>query len=109
MDVLARCPVCEGRGTVPFGFYLSQTGQILSTGTGIETCRSCDGKGIVPAGGVVWHKDGPLAQIETMARWLDDPLDAEHRRKVQTNLRAAADALQREVVELRAGLEARDP
>lgn len=41
----------------------------------------------------VWHKDGPLAQIEAMAEWLDWPLDAEHRRKVQTNLRAAVAAL----------------
>ena len=41
----------------------------------------------------VWHKDGPVAQIEAMIEWLNDPLDAEHRRKVQKNLGASADAL----------------
>jgi len=40
-----RCPVCGGRGLVPFNFY---TGiDVLSVGTGDISCRSCDGKGIV--------------------------------------------------------------
>jgi hypothetical protein len=44
---VSTCPVCQGRGTVPFGYYLTQTGQILASGTGVETCRSCEGGGYV--------------------------------------------------------------
>lgn len=36
-----RCPVCEGRGFVPAGFYGSQVG------TNPIECRACGGKGIV--------------------------------------------------------------
>jgi DnaJ-class molecular chaperone len=39
-----RCPVCEGRGVVPYGFYGDQ-----GAGTGAEPCRSCGGTGIVTA------------------------------------------------------------
>lgn len=39
-----RCPVCEGRGTVPNGFYF---GGGYSTSTTPETCRSCNGKGYI--------------------------------------------------------------
>jgi hypothetical protein len=46
----------------------------------------------------VWHKDGAVAQIEAMAEWLDEPLDSEHRAKVQANLRASGGRL-REAVE----------
>lgn len=40
-----RCPVCEGSGLVPTGFYSSEfiTGAI----PGSETCRTCDGKGVI--------------------------------------------------------------
>ena len=37
------CPVCEGRGTVPWGFYNSWS----TMGVHPETCRSCGGTGIV--------------------------------------------------------------
>lgn len=40
-----RCPVCEGRGTVPHGFY-SAFGA-LTNNTAPETCKSCEGKGYV--------------------------------------------------------------
>jgi len=38
------CPVCGGRGTVPFGFY---TTPLCATETATEPCRTCDGDGIV--------------------------------------------------------------
>lgn len=41
-----RCPVCEGRGFVPNGFYSSIKSWITTT-TGHETCRSCGGNGYI--------------------------------------------------------------
>jgi len=37
-----RCPVCDGRGTVPFNFY---SGSTLASNTSPVECRSCAGKG----------------------------------------------------------------
>lgn len=37
----SRCPVCEGRGAVPAGFY-STPGEAAR-----ETCRSCGGSGVI--------------------------------------------------------------
>lgn len=43
-----RCPVCDGRGLVPVGFYLMVGGMGGgTTSTGPETCRSCTGNGII--------------------------------------------------------------
>jgi hypothetical protein len=41
-----RCPVCEGRGRVPVGFY---TPHFVGSTSSIspEICRTCSGKGIV--------------------------------------------------------------
>ena len=41
-----RCPVCEGRGTVPPDFY-NQAGSTITDAT-VQTCKSC-------ANGVVWR------------------------------------------------------
>lgn len=41
-----RCPVCDGRGNVPAGFYGGPYNQSASA-TGPEQCRSCDGSGMV--------------------------------------------------------------
>lgn len=42
------CPVCNGRGTVPAGFYSSGNETIWSGDTDSrETCRSCGGKGVI--------------------------------------------------------------
>lgn len=42
-----RCPVCNGNGLVPNGFY-SKTGETwVSYSTQPETCRSCNGTGVV--------------------------------------------------------------
>ena len=41
------CPVCDGNGLVPAGFY-NQTSGGWSGGTLVpEQCRSCDGKGYI--------------------------------------------------------------
>ena len=38
-----RCPICEGRGHVPAGFY----GMGVATDLNPETCQNCNGKGIL--------------------------------------------------------------
>lgn len=41
-----KCPVCEGRGHVPAGFYHTyQPPTVVNTCP--ETCRSCNGKGVI--------------------------------------------------------------
>lgn len=47
-----KCPICNGTGTVPNGFYNQNLdGWYTSTTTRDETCRSCNGTGIV------WERD----------------------------------------------------
>lgn len=47
----ARCPVCEGRGLVPRGFYEAVGCESWTVGDfGPETCRSCAGHGYVWVG-----------------------------------------------------------
>lgn len=45
--VVERCPVCNGNGIVPNGFYAQTIGQWSTTDASAETCRSCAGKGYV--------------------------------------------------------------
>lgn len=40
-----RCPVCNGKGIVPVGFY--STGAVSTNTATDEPCRTCHGKGIV--------------------------------------------------------------
>lgn len=43
-----RCPICDGRGQVPPGFYDILPG--VSTGEvhlGIDQCRTCKGAGVI--------------------------------------------------------------
>lgn len=42
-----RCPVCNGSGCVPQGFYDGMNGTIGTGHTAPDTCRSCQGTGIV--------------------------------------------------------------
>lgn len=43
-----RCPVCDGRGIVPNGFYRAVgVNEWVSGSTTPETCRSCGGCGVV--------------------------------------------------------------
>lgn len=41
-----KCPICNGTGIVPGGFYLSVNGHSSSNRT-TEMCRQCQGSGIV--------------------------------------------------------------
>lgn len=44
-----RCPVCEGRGIVPQGFYAYPAGQgHTSNHTAPDRCRRCGGVGTIP-------------------------------------------------------------
>lgn len=43
-----RCPVCNGNGKVPRGFYDQTSGQYAgSAANPFEQCRSCGGKGYI--------------------------------------------------------------
>ena len=42
-----RCPVCNGNGLVPNGFYMQTSGHWSTSSITPETCRSCGGTGIV--------------------------------------------------------------
>lgn len=44
---LEKCPVCNGKGIVPNGFYTTNNNFYYSTTTGSEICRSCYGKGYI--------------------------------------------------------------
>ena len=44
---LEKCPVCNGKGIVPNGFYTTNNNFYYSTTTCGETCRSCYGKGYI--------------------------------------------------------------
>ena len=48
-----RCPVCNGNGNVPNGFYNQVSGHWSVTDITPEKCRSCNGTGIV------WHETLP--------------------------------------------------
>ncbi len=45
-----RCPVCNGNGLVPNGFYRQTTGDWTSSSATPEKCRTCDGKGYITVG-----------------------------------------------------------
>ncbi len=44
-----KCPICEGRGIVPNGFYSIpvQQGTFTSNSTSPETCKGCGGTGVI--------------------------------------------------------------
>ena len=45
-----KCPVCEGRGTMPDYFYEIYPGYSTSTGENQVPCQSCSGTGIIYGG-----------------------------------------------------------
>lgn len=47
MSTPHKCPVCEGKGIVPNGFYLSLNTDYMSSNAAAEQCRACTGTGIV--------------------------------------------------------------
>lgn len=48
-----RCPVCDGKGHVPPGFYDVVPGIPMSNDLGLDRCKSCAGAGIV------WEPEEP--------------------------------------------------
>jgi uncharacterized cupin superfamily protein len=42
-----RCPICNGTGNVPNGFYNQTSGEWTTTDATPETCQTCSGRGIV--------------------------------------------------------------
>lgn len=52
-----KCPICEGRGIVPAGFYtLTESGYHTDL---TEQCRQCDGKGMLNSVSPTEQKFGP--------------------------------------------------
>ena len=51
MAKASKCPVCDGRGLVPGGFY-NGAGPAAISATATEACRSCKGTGylVLPEG-----------------------------------------------------------
>ena len=49
-----KCPVCEGRGNVPGGFY-GGCGLYGCSTSSMERCRQCKGTGII------WSEEGELS------------------------------------------------
>ena len=43
---VSKCPVCAGKGRVPYGFY-AMGPYISSNSLSGEICRSCHGNGII--------------------------------------------------------------
>lgn len=44
------CPVCQGHGVVPHGFFTVPAGQsFTSSSTGPDRCKACHGQGMVVA------------------------------------------------------------
>ncbi len=44
--MIQKCPICQGKGQVPAGFYLDDYSG-GSTSTAPVTCRACHGSGVV--------------------------------------------------------------
>ena len=46
--MIQKCPICEGHGLVPFGFYNATAGlQGSTTANTMEACRACGGYGVI--------------------------------------------------------------
>lgn len=48
-----KCPICNGTGLVPGGFYTSALGGTGTSSAATEQCRQCKGTGII------WSDDVP--------------------------------------------------
>jgi len=58
MSTPHRCPICNGNGLVPNGFYNQTSGMWCTTDTAPECCKSCNGKGIV------WELDSSILFVQ---------------------------------------------
>jgi len=54
---LYKCPVCNGRGLVPAGFY-RDGGYSTYYVAGEQVCRACGGQG------VIWSRDAEISDPE---------------------------------------------
>lgn len=69
-----KCPICEGHGVVPPGFYQTVAGSNYSySSSSFETCRACHGQGII------WGHDEEIAtnnqsNFQWEERWEDLPI-----------------------------------
>jgi predicted methyltransferase len=84
-SVAHKCPVCDGRGVVPKGFYdchgrtIDDTSSVPKT----EACRACGGRGIVWE----WHYEFP--EPPSVEPWVGDdprPWDAPFRYELRDGL-----------------------
>ena len=48
-----KCPVCNGNGLVPHGFYNQTSGDWSAASTEPEKCHGCEGKGWITVGEAV--------------------------------------------------------
>ena len=64
-----KCPICNGSGIVPGGFYISVGGYGTSAST-TEMCRQCQGSGII--WGIEDFGDDRLASNSTLKEALDN-------------------------------------
>ena len=55
-----RCPICNGTGLVPGGFYQSAIGGTAISSVSAEKCRQCNG------GGIIWGRDDGLEDVITL-------------------------------------------
>lgn len=53
-----RCPVCDGRGLVPWNFYMLHGGDATcATPPAPLRCQACEGRG------VLWPHDQPVPKV----------------------------------------------
>jgi len=45
---ISICPICNGNGLVPNGFYAQTSGRWSTSSTSAEQCQSCNGCGYIP-------------------------------------------------------------
>jgi len=63
-----KCPVCNGTGKVPNGFYSNIGGKYgVSTSTEPEGCRACN------CTGVIWGPDSLCAESDLEISWQGGP------------------------------------
>ena len=58
MTTQQKCPICNGNGIVPGGFYTSCRGSMSISTVCTEPCRNCEGMGVVYVTQVDFGKEG---------------------------------------------------
>lgn len=47
LTIQQKCPICEGHGNVPCGFYTALPGRPWISSSSLDQCRNCKGEGVV--------------------------------------------------------------